>query len=119
MSKAIGSAKCKVKGQYCKTVPDSVELNYGGEERTAVIADDTFNYRSVPVPANLKVKFLHIEKTKVKMLNDLEEDVIEIEFDNGVTYTLEQATRIGSPLTTSSSDGQIAAEFSGMITLKK
>ncbi len=112
--KVFGSSIVKIDGALFKTVPDSVELMFGGRNRTAEVADDTVNHRDGPlVPSRLTCEFLHTEKTDIAKLNDLVGGVIEIITDIGTTYTMPNATRTGDPIMTSSSNGRIRFQAEG------
>lgn len=114
MSKFVGSGKVKINGQLCKTVPDSIELMFGGHERTAESADDTVCTKDGPlVPSMLNCEFLHTKALDIKMLNDLEGATIEIEFNNGITYVMPNASRTGPPIKTSSANGRVPFQAQG------
>lgn len=104
----------KVNGKLVKTVPDSVELTFGGPMRQSVMADNTFNFNEKPAPSKLTFKMLVTSKTEEKVINELEGGTVEILTDiPGKEWTQTSATRMGDPVTVSSSDGQITVETEG------
>lgn len=114
--KVLGTCIVKVDGQLFKTVPDSVELMFGGFSRTAEVADNTVNHRDGPlVPSKMTCEFLHTEKTDIKKLNDLVGGLVEVVTDigGGITYTIPNATRTGDPISMSSSNGRIKFQVEG------
>lgn len=113
MAKFLGNVKVKVNGQLVKTVGDSVELGMGGYARESNMADDTFNFNEKPASSKLSFSILHTNKTDVKALNELESGTVEVITDIGKSYTQTSATRMGDPITSSSSDGTIKVEIEG------
>lgn len=114
MSKFLGNAMVKINGKLVKTVPDSVELNFGGFMRESVMADNTFNFHEKPAPAKLTFKALVTSKTEEKVINELESGTIEVLTDiPGKSWTLTSATRMGDPVSVSSGDGQFTVEIEG------
>jgi Phage tail tube protein len=114
MSKFLGNAMIKINGKLVKTVPDSVELNFGGPMRQSVMADNTFNFNEKPAPSKLTFKVLVTSKTDVKVINELESGTVEILTDiPGKEWTQTGATRMGDPVSLSSGDGQMTIETEG------
>lgn len=114
--KILGTVIVKVNGQNYKTVPDSVEISFGGFARTAEVADNTVNHRDgALVPSKLTCEFLHTEKTDIAALNDLIGGLVEAVTDigGGITYSIPNATRTGDPVSTSSSNGRIKFQCEG------
>ncbi len=114
--KILGSCVVKVDGISFLTVPDSVEISFGGRAREAVVADDDVHYRDGPlVPSMLSCEFLHSANTDIKKLNDLVNGLVECITDigSGITYTIPNATRTGLPIKSSSSNGRIAFQCEG------
>jgi hypothetical protein len=114
MSKFLGNAMVKINGKLVKTVPDSVELDFGGFQRESVMADNTFNFHEKPAPSKLSFKILVTSKTDVKVINELEAGTIEILTDiPGKEWTQTGATRMGDPIKIMSGDGQATVETEG------
>jgi len=114
MSKFLGNAMVKINGKLIKTVPDSVEIEFGGFERSEMMADNTFNYNEKPVASKVSLKCIVTSKTDVKVINELAEGTVEVITDiPGKTWTQTAATRMGSPVSITSSDGQLKVEFMG------
>ena len=112
--KVFGSSIVVVDGKRYNTVPDSVELGFGGRNREAVVADDQVHHRDGPlVPSMLTCEFLHTASLDIKALNDLVGGMVEVITDIGVTYTIPNATRTGDPIGTSSSNGRIRFQCQG------
>jgi hypothetical protein len=104
----------KINGKLVKTVPDSVELNFGGPVRQSVMADNTFNFNEKPAPSKLTFKVLVTSKTDVKVINELENATVEILTDiPGKQWTQTGSTRMGDPVSLSSGDGQMTIETEG------
>lgn len=113
MSKYVGTAMVKINGQLVKTVPKSVELNFGGATRTTTMADNTMNFSEEPTPSKLTFKALVTSQTDEKMINDLVNGTVEIIADVGKSWTMTSALRSGDPVSMSSNDGQLSVEISG------
>jgi hypothetical protein len=114
-SKILGVCIVKISGKKYRTVPDSVELDFGGYEITAETADDEIHFRAGPLQASmLKCEFLHKADTDIKALNELDDKLVEVECkDLGLTYSLPNASRTGPPISTSSSNGHIKFQCQG------
>lgn len=114
MAKFLGNVTIKVDGVSVKTVPDSVEVEFGGMTRKSQMADNTFNYSETPAPSKVTFKILHTQKTGIKALNELADGLIEICTDlGGKIYKQTSATRMGAPIKTESGSGQITVETEG------
>jgi hypothetical protein len=114
MSKYLGNAMVKVNGKLVKTVPDSVELEFGGFERASMMADNTFNFHEKPMPSKLTFKALITSKTEEKVINELEGGTVEVITDiPGKSWTQTSATRMGPPVKVTSGDGQMTIETEG------
>lgn len=113
MAKFLGTAKIKINGGLVKTVPGSVELEYGGKTRESVMADGQFNFNEKDVPTKLSFKMLHTSKTQMKKVNELADGMVEVETDIGKTYTITSAARMGDPIKTKDSDGQVDVSIEG------
>jgi len=114
MSKFLGNAMVKVNGKLVKTVPESVELEFGGFERASMMADNTFNFHEKPIPSKLSFKIIVTSKTDVKTINELDGGTVEVITDvPGKTWTQTAATRMGPPVKISSGDGQMTVETEG------
>lgn len=113
--KILGACIVKISGQKFNTVPDSVELDFGGYEVTAETADDEIHFRNGPkVAAMVKCEFLHKASTDIKFLNEVDDKLIEIEcLDLGLTYSIPKGTRTGPPIGTSSANGHIKWQAQG------
>lgn len=118
MAKQVGSAKVKVNGMLLGTVPNTVEVMEGGAQREPVIADGIFHYKETPVPGSVKAEFLLTDKFPFKTVNELTDGLVEVEYDNGTRLELTGAMRNGDPISSSTSDGRVKAEFSGTIFRK-
>ena len=93
MSKFLGNAMVKVNGKLVKTVPDSVEVEFGGFERSEMMADNTFNYQEKPIASKVTFKCIVTSKTDVKVINELAEGTVEVITDiPGKTWTQTAAT---------------------------
>lgn len=113
MATYLGSAKVKVNGQLVKTLPDSVEVDFGGDQVTDQMADDQYNSSSKPMNSIVTFKILLTPKTPLKLINGLKEGQVEVICDIGVTYLQTRATRSGAPIKATSADGTVTVQTSG------
>jgi hypothetical protein len=118
MAKHVGSAKIKLNGMLLGTVPNTVEVMEGGKQRTAQIADGIFHTNETDVPGSIKAEFLHTAAFSFKTVNELTDGLIEVEYDIGTRLEMTGATRIGDPISSTTSDGRVKAEFSGTVVRK-
>lgn len=107
--KIMGNVLLKIDGQLVKTIPGSVEIEFGGFEREEVMADGQFHYRETPIASRVTAKLAVTEKTDIRKINNLAEGMVEVVTDigGGLTWTQSSATRMGEPVKASSSDGQM------------
>jgi len=114
MAKFLGNVKIKIDGQLVKTVPDSVEVDFGGYARADQMADDTFNYNAKPIASMLEFEGLVTTDTSISALNDLEQGTVEVITDlPGITYKMTNATRMGDAIKVSSSSGRFRMQVKG------
>lgn len=112
--KVLGSCYLKIDGQLYKTVPDSVEITFGGREVTAMPADETIVFQEGPlVPSMIAAEFLLTEKFDVKKINELSGATIEVITNIGVSYVMPKASRTGAPISAASGTGRVRAQFQG------
>jgi hypothetical protein len=111
--KSLGIIKVKIAGAYHNTITDSVTFDPGGFETEEMMADGNVHYREKPRGSRLSCKFLYTAETKLKAMNDLRNDTLELETDIGITLSMTGATRMGEPPKVDSSDGTVTFEAFG------
>ena len=114
MAKTMGPGTIvKINGQKVNTVQGSVEVEFGGLERTEKMADNQFNYMETATPSKVTFKALVTPKTPMKLLNELADGQLEIITDIGVTHLQTSATRMGPPIKMTTTDGELSVEVGG------
>ncbi len=112
-----GTIVIKMNGKSLRCKEGAGELDFGGYEREAVIADgEVIGPTQKPAPAKVKGTFVHTNDTDMAELADARDVTILFITDTGPKYTVRNAFSTKPPVL--KAGGEIDHEFAGKPAVK-